>query len=219
MQQYLKNKIVKHIEYELEELYKVIPEYFLDQFKEEAYVAGGSLYSIHNNIPISDIDIFIETLDLKMMLLDYFKSVPNLKANFSQQGLIYVGTINHVKLIITDNAITIGKFQIILKDYGSPKEVIGRFDFKHNMHYVKNGELHKVETEWYLNTTKLLYNEDRARDIVSTIMRVPKMLAKGFEIEPKEMAKMLLKLNEVGFNSNEISMLSDKLITYSNFGS
>lgn len=219
MQEYLKNKIVKYVDENLEDLYKVIPEYLLDQFKEEAYVAGGCIYSVHNNKEVADIDVFIESLELKLLLLTHFKSRPNLKIKFTEYGKIYYGELHHQRLVITDNAITIGKFQIILKDVGDPLEVIGRFDFKHNMHYVKNSKLHKVETEWYLNTTKLLYNEDRARDIVSTIMRVPKMILKGFEVSPKEMSKMLLKLNEVGFNDKEIQMLKDKQITYSNFGS
>lgn len=87
-----------------------------------------------------------------------------------------------------------------------------------SLYYVKNNELYNLKKWTTLYSDRLIYNKERARDIVGTIMRLPKFLERGFEISNQEMATMLLKLHEVGFNDEELLMLRGKLGSIS-FGS
>ena len=208
----LSNEIrtVNKLNKRLKKLIKMIPKYLRDDFEEEAYIAGGSIYSTYNNMKVNDIDVFIRTEKLKSRLLRYFKELPDLKVKFGDGLTIYIGTFKGKKLVITNNAITIGKYQIVLKDIGEPEEVIGRFDFKHNMHWIENNEIKAVNNIYHLDSKVLQFNNLRARDIVSTIMRIPKFLNKGFELEDKELGLMLLQLNENGFSDDELNLLKHK---------
>ena len=203
-------RIVEHLENEKEKLIELLPLHLQRPFTEESYVAGGSIYCAYNNKPINDIDIFVESLELKIALGFYFKRVNGLKVKRYGSQIIRIGTYKGEKLVVTDNAITIGKYQIILKDYGEPVDVVNRFDFKHNMYYIKNHKFYSVAELSYLDLEELRYNDERARDICGTIMRIPKFVERGFSISHKELSKMLLKLHEVGFSDEELEILKGK---------
>ena len=122
------------------------------------------------------------------------------------------------KLVITNNAITIGEYQIVLKDVGEPNDVVGRFDFKHNMHWIENDEIKSVDDVYNLDTKILKFNNLRARDVVGVLMRIPKFIDKGFELDDKELGLILLQLNKVGFSDDELNLLKHKP-TSTHFGS
>ncbi|MOA70493.1 hypothetical protein D3C78_1994070 [compost metagenome] len=63
-----------------------------------------------------------------------------------------------------------------------------------------------------------MYNEKRARDIVGSIIRSNKFVSRGMRLKNKEIAKMLLKLHEVGFNEKELKLLNDTRVE-GHFGS
>lgn len=205
-----KKKIIKYLETEKAKLIELLPSHLRKEFKEEAYVSGGSIYSLYNDKPINDIDFFIETLGLKIALETYFKRVEGLVTVKKGKRKVKIGTYKSRKLVVTDNAITIGNYQIILRDYGVPKEVIKKFDFKHNMYYVKNHKFYNEVEMFYLELDELRFNDDRARNMVGTLMRIPKFVEKGFTINQREVAKMLLRLNDVGFTEEEIQLLKDE---------
>lgn len=201
------------------QLINILPEYLQSDFEMESYIAGGSIYTMYHNYEFKDIDFCIRTQELKDKLLQYFKKVKGLKMKLSDGHQMYYGKYDDQDLIITNNAISIGDYQIILKDFGKPEDVIGQFDFQHNMFYIENDELKRLVPLSTLHGKKLIYNEGRARDIVGTIMRVPKFVSRGMTIDHRELAKILLKLNKVGFNEDELILLNSKMISQSSFGS
>lgn len=203
---------------EFDDFVELLPKELQYKFSKEAYIAGGSIHSVYVCKPINDIDFFIESSELKDELVNYFNSLNGLKVKFTGGVAIKVGKYKGMKLVITPNAITIGDYQIVMKDIGKPEDVVGKFDFKHNMFYVKDGKFNNVAEEYYLDLDELRFNDERARDIVSTIMRTAKFQKKGWKITPTEMGKMLLQLHKVGFTDEEIEMLEGKLDSTS-FGS
>lgn len=205
------NKVVAYLENEKTKLVELLPEYLRKEFTEESYIAGGCIRSVYRDLPISDIDIFVETLGMKIALESYFKRLDGLSTLKRGSQTIKIGSYKGNKLVVTDNAITIGKFQIVLRDVGQASEVLQRFDFRHNMYYIKNNKFYNEVELYYLELDQLRYNDNRARDIVGTIMRIPKFIKKGFSINHKELAKILLKLHNVGFNEHEIEVLQGKI--------
>lgn len=200
-------RTVRTLNKELENLTSLIPEFAREDFKKEAYIAGGSIYTVHNKQKTKDIDVFIRSEDLKMKLVTYFKDLDKNKVKFTRSGTMVLGKYKGEQLVVTSNAISIGKYQIILKDIGDPVDVVGAFDYKHNMHYIENNELKSIDDDYNLDIKELLFNENRARDIVSTIMRSNKFIKRGFTLPDEEMAKMLLQLNKSGFNDEELMLL------------
>lgn len=186
------------------ELCELLPIQFQAQFLSTSYIAGGCLYSIYNNQEPKDYDFLLESETLGSELTEYFMSI----AGYHGKG-ISGGTYKNLQLLITDNAISIGKFQIITRFKGSPEETIDQFDFMHNFFYYRYGKVIALTDFKYLRGKELVYNTKRARDIVGTLMRVPRFVSRGMQVKQKELAKMLLKLHEVGFNERELEILRD----------
>nr|WP_285864310.1 hypothetical protein [Lederbergia lenta] len=191
------------LEQEKEHLVELLPNKFRSRFSSESFLSGGAIYSLHNGQEPNDFDFFIDNEKLGLELRNYFNS---LLADQSSKE-IKVGIYKDVKLVLTDNGITLGKYQIVTRWYGNPRDVVNEFDFKHNMFYIYKGELNTYSKWEYLDDNVLRYNEKRARDICGTIIRTRKFVERGFKLRNNEMAKMLLKLNEVGFNERELEIL------------
>ena len=203
-------RIVEYLENEKLKLIDLLPLHLQEQFKEESFIAGGSIYSAYNNKPINDIDVFVESLELKIALNLYFKRVDGLATLKRGKQKVKIGIYKGRKLVITDNAITIGNYQIILRDVGQPVDVISKFDFKHNMYYIKNNKFYSVANISYLDSNQLIFNDNRSRDVAGALMRIPKFIEKGFTINQEEVSKMLLRLSKIGFNEHEIEALEGK---------
>ena len=193
----------KQLSEKLQQITKFIPRLFQQDFKQSAFISGGCIYSLYNDQEPKDYDVFLTDTELAKSLHEYFSNVIDL----TDHGVIKKGTYKGETIIVSVNAISIGEFQIITRWSGSIESVLEEFDFLHNQFYFKDGKVDTI-TEWdYLEDTKLRYNEKRARDICGTICRIPKFAKRGFEVSQREVAKMLLKLNEVGFNDREVEIL------------
>ena len=131
---------------------------------DDFYIAGGCIYSIWNNKAPKDYDIFCKSKAALTKIKQYFK---NNSCNF-----------------ISDNAITYGKYQFVTKWYGNPIDEVSKFDFKHNMFYYDKNGLHNLVDWDFLNTNKLHFNNLRARDVSSILIRIPKFIARGMEMCP-----------------------------------
>jgi hypothetical protein len=213
----IKNKIRKNLSQEkrliqISKLLKVennkfidlLPDEFKERFAKLSFISGGCIYSLYNNQTPKDYDFFLMSDLLVKEMRDYFNDVAAYKGN-SMSGGLY----NGLGLVITENAISIGKYQIITRWAGTPDIVIEEFDFKHNMFYFKDGQIDTLSDFKHLDSKELCYNEKRARDICGTIIRVNRFVQRGMICRNKEMAKMLLKLHEVGFNDRELEILRD----------
>ena len=193
---------VKEIKNEFKNL---LPKELQEEFEECAYLGGGAIFSLYNDEEPKDYDFFVTSKTFASKAHWIFSNNGTLK----YKNGIKIGTHRGKLLIVTNNAISIDKkFQIVTAWVGTPQEVIGEFDFKHNMFYVHNNGVEALVCWSYLEEKKLYYNEKRARDICGTIIRVKKFVERGFAITNKEMSKMLLKLHEVGFNERELEILN-----------
>ncbi|WP_257219487.1 hypothetical protein [Paenibacillus sp. LK1] len=197
------NDISNHLREVKNELIKLLPTQMWQRFEEEAYISGGCIYSLYHDKKPKDFDFFLVNQSLVNEIREYFIE----RAGYHGSD-ISGGTYHDLPLIITNNAISIGKYQIITQWVGDPQDVIQEFDFRHNMFYWKNKRVYTLSDWSYLKGNALVYNEQRARDIVGTIVRVPRFIQRGMTITQKEMSKVLLKLHSVGFTDKEIEILN-----------
>jgi hypothetical protein len=199
------------------ELIELLPNHLRVRFKDLSFIAGGCIYSLHNNEIPNDYDFFLTDKKYAQVLKDYFGDLELDNINGVKKGIY-----KDLPLVVTDNAISVGKYQVITQWVGSIDEVVSEFDFKHNQFYYHDGEIGTLSNFKYLDDNKLRYNEERARNLVHSFIRTVKFVERGFTISHREMAKMILKLNEVGLSAQEKDYLtsltggSQENDTYSN---
>lgn len=204
--------MVERLDREKDTLLHYIPEYLREGFRSESYISGGCIYSLYNNKDPKDYDFFVHTESLANELRDYYLSlvVDQDDIEYKSVNIVHYGG---ERIVVTKNAISIGnKYQIITKFTGTPKEVVEQFDFKHNMFYYHKGLIMTLSDWDYLDSNQLVYNEQRARDISGTIIRIPRFIERGMKITNEEVCKMLRKLKEVGFTEREDEIIEN---TYS----
>jgi hypothetical protein len=201
----VKLKYIKiRLELEKQQLTDMLPEEFRERFQKLAYIAGGCIYSIYNNTEPKDYDFFLRDSKLANDLRKYFISLSGYHGKTVSGGMY-----KDSSLVVTENAVTLGKHQIITRWVGEPMEVCGEFDFCHLQYYYDGNEIETISDFEFLESKTLRYNESRARDIVGSVMRLNKFVERGMKAPQKEVSKMLLKLKEVGFNEREVEILEE----------
>jgi hypothetical protein len=191
-------EVEKLLKQEKQNFINLMPEQFKKRIEENAFLCGGCIYSLYNNQEPKDYDFFLKDNQLAKDLMEYFKSL-----ELEPYKNLLQGKYKGLHLMITKYAISIGKYQIIIKYIGEPEDVVNQFDFKHNMFYFENENVKPVADWEFLDTNKISFNDDRARDICGVILRLPKFVKRGMIVTKKEIAKMLNKLNENGFDESE----------------
>ena len=166
-----KEFVIKELDKIIKEITTLLPSevFNFDDF----YIAGGCIYSLYNGKEPKDYDIFCKNKKAAMRLLKYFEENRN-KCN-----------------IITKNAVSVGKFQFVIRHIGNPNVQVGKFDFKHNMFYYDGKELVCLSAWEYIESNKLAFNSDRARDVLNIISRIPKFIERGMEISQREIYEIL----------------------------
>lgn len=149
------------------------------------YFAGGCIYSLYNNKTVNDYDIFCDDINAVQFICN---KVPK-----------------DYLVCETENALSIHKlggseFQLIKKFYGEPDGVVGQFDFYHNHFAFVGGKIISFHNWRYIDTKKLCFNFNRARDIGNVLLRIPKFIEKGFKIYKSDHARILLMALE---NANQ----------------
>lgn len=166
-----KKVVIDHLNERITELQELMPKEVFDF--NDFYFAGGCIYSLYNSKEPKDYDVFCKKRKAISKLLAYCKANTD-KVN-----------------IITDNAISMGKYQFIIKHVGKPEVQVKKFDFKHNMFYYDNRGLETVSDWKYISSNKLEFNRDRARDVLNIISRIPKFVGRGMEISQSEIFDIL----------------------------
>lgn len=166
-----KNIVIAKLESKVAELKKILPNEAFD-FKD-FYFAGGCIYSLWNGNEPKDYDLFCRNRKAANRLLNYFKQNRE-KCN-----------------IITENAISMGEFQFIVKHIGKPEVQVGRFDFKHNMFFYDGNDFVALVDWKYLESKKLEFNSARARNVLNILSRIPKFIERGMEISQSEIYSIL----------------------------
>ncbi|MCY9592357.1 hypothetical protein PC41400_14955 [Paenibacillus chitinolyticus] len=198
---------LKYVEFRLDLEKKILaelmPSHLRLDFLKHSYIAGGCIYSIYQSQEPKDYDFFLTDESFASQLRKHFLEKESGYHGKEVSGGMYLD----YPLTITENAISIGRYQIITRWIGQPKEVVKEFDFRHlQFYYVGNG-IETVTQYDFLDSRDLKYNEDRARDICGSVFRSSKFVARGMKISQKEMAKMLLRLKNVGFSEKEVETL------------
>lgn len=198
------NEIEKILAVEKQNLIELLPKQFHEKIRENIYICGGCIYSLRHDEEPNDFDFFLKSEDLANELIEYFKAQE--VAPFKN---LLQGKYKGLNLLISKYAITLGKYQIITKYIGEPLDVVMQFDFKHNMFYYYDGYIHNAVDWEFLETNRISYNENRARDICGTILRIAKFSKRGMSVPKKEVAKMLKKLEENGFDEREKEIINN----------
>ena len=160
-----------HLNSVLKDIRDIIPEDYFDF--DDWYFAGGCIYSLWNNKEIRDYDLFCKNKYAASKIKKFFKQHRDMVDSW------------------TKNAISVGKYQFVIRNIGLPEIEANKFDFKHNMFYYDKGTLHNIVDWEYLGSNKLEFNTDRARDILNIMTRVPKFIERGMEISQLEMLNIL----------------------------
>lgn len=202
------NNVAGFIQERFDEFVKILPIDLQEDFKKEGFVAGGSIWTYVNRDFFKDIDLFVETEEMRNRLVAFAESVVSEHEYMTTSGKLRRGKYNGFEVVLTDNAITVDKiFQVVIKDWGTPEDVVGSFDFLHSMNYVKNGTLYTVGGLCYIKSDTLKFNEGRARNMCGVISRIPKFIDRGMTISQQEMSKVLLRLRDTGFEDSDIDVM------------
>ena len=170
----MKERVQEQLSTRFELLKSKLPTNLQTEFEQTCYFAGGCIYSLWNEQEPKDWDVFCTSKLFLKKLKSWFE-------------------MTKLHTFISEYAITFPPYQFVLAFVGDPEDVVAEFDFMHNMFYFRHGKVCTLSDWSYLDSNKLKFNEERARDVASTITRVPKFVARGMEISKQEMAMMLDK--------------------------
>lgn len=193
----------------------ILPDEIREIVEQNSFIAGGAIFSLYHKEEPKDYDFFFTDSAVAELVRETFKYNSTLKY---VKG-VRIGKYMGFKLVVTDNAITIGKYQLILNWAGTPEDVVNKFDFKHNMYYLKDSAIVNCVDWKFIKEKRLYFNENRARDVANCIVRINKFIKRDFEIDNIEICNILLRLNEVGFSKTDLDILKMKNNARNNFGS
>ena len=191
------NSVKNHLDQVILELSKLIP---LEFIKENLFIAGGSIRSLVSGEEPQDYDFFMKS-DVASQIREYLKDVMKYESDNSIGTYVQEAVTSHSGLTYLKNK----EIQIIICAKGTPKDIIGEFDFRNNMNYydISTGEL--VIDEYASN--KQLKINPMARNLVGTLARVSKFVEKrGFRVPSiEDMTILAIRLT----NSEPIESLSE----------
>lgn len=176
----------KTIILELNEIVEDLPTHIKDFVKEHAYVAGGCFHSMVNGQKVNDYDFYFKT----KQAVEDFKTLTQARPNY--------------RFLPSKNAINYNgsdiKLQFITSFWGTPKDVIAKFDFKHCMSYLDlNTQQLKMDRPFLLSNY-LEFNLD-ASFPAKALERIIKCVAeKKMRLSGKTLADLV-----VGINSLDLS--------------
>ena len=117
----------------------------------------------------------------------------------------------YLPLYFSPNAITLSDdIQIVLRFYGSAKEIHETFDFVHATNYFtfKDGLVTNVRALECLLTKTLIYQGSHYP--LTSIIRTKKFLKRGFRISAGEYLKMMFQISQL--NLQDVDTLEEQLI-------
>lgn len=169
-------------------LEKIPDNHIKELFDEYGYFAGGCISSLMLKEEVNDYDIFFKNSEALESVKEYFKNNTN------------------IKTFITDNAITIDEYQIILIDKGDIKDVLNRFDFAHSM-VAYDFKSKEIYIDYYIRdkiTNKTLKYNMSSETPFTSIHRFHKFISRGYACSRRETMKIMMALHD------EIYRIKDK---------
>jgi hypothetical protein len=161
------------------------------------FIAGGALRDYFKGKEYKDIDVYFDSLELAEVVSNQFESLFSVKMK-SQFAISF--NIPGIKVPV--------QFIKILS--GTPETVVEQFDFTVNTNYIlmsENPDYIKPRTSDF--SLKLL---DKCKTPCTLLHRTLKLLEVGYEIETKELIKVLDVVKESVTNLNKYSLKNKHLI-------
>lgn len=161
---------------------------------KDLFICGGCIASMINDEEISDYDVYCKSEGTAKAVSEYFDT-----------------RMDHV-LSNTGNAVTFNnKIQLITKFSGEPEKVIDKFDFLHTQCYFDGAtnELHISERVENVIKEKVLVYTGSSYP-VSTLIRIPKYIKRGWYISPVQHARIILDVSVLDLTDSYI--LKDQLM-------
>jgi hypothetical protein len=159
----------------------------------KAFVAGGALTSVFSRNEINDYDLYFKDKDGLEEMINYFEDEDYTKENESFNAVTYKNNDNVFQLI------KLNEFTNV------PEVVIDKFDFTINQ-VAYDFEVDKffiVDTFLKDLAARQLVFNNKTPYPIATLIRVEKYLNKGFNINPLELGKIALEVQDLSFNTME----------------
>jgi hypothetical protein len=156
------------------------------EFRESCYLAGGCIWSIFNGEEPNDYDVFCKDHKTAMDIEDALRLCHEEEYS-SENALSFRLSVRGKPSLV----------QIISSFYGQPQDVIGQFDFLHNM-YAFDGDAKFYTSLCYgqpdytpLTNKLLMLNKANKGDLASVACRAVKFIRRGFAFGETDMAELL----------------------------
>lgn len=192
------DKVLKSL---YEEVFKLIPPFLLEEFKNNTYISGGCISDILSGRTPKDYDFFFTNKESAKKVSSYFLACMKREhINKSTDGKAFICYCKMPIDCITQNAITLIDnkeriIQLVYNFYNEPEKMIKTFDFYHTMAYYEYGKktIYIYPMRYYLDT-KLYYNNNTHISGISIIKRLIKLLRRNRTISENSLQVIYEKI-------------------------
>lgn len=177
------DKVLKSL---YEEVFKLIPPFLLEEFKNNTYISGGCISDILSGRTPKDYDFFFTNEESAKKVSSYFLACMKKEhIDKSTNGKMFIYYGKRPIDCITQNAITLIDnkeriIQLVYNFYNEPEKMIKTFDFYHTMAYYEYGKktMYICPMTYYFDT-RIYYNNNTHISGISTLKRVIKLLRRN----------------------------------------
>lgn len=194
------DKILKSL---YEEVFKLIPPFLLEEFKNNTYISGGCISDILSGRIPKDYDFFFTNEESAKKVSSYFLAcMKEEDVDKSSNGKMFIYYGKRPIDCITQNAITLIDnkeriIQLVYNFYNKPEEMIKTFDFYHTMAYYEYDKKTKyIRPMLYYIETRIRYNDNTHISGISTLKRVIKLLRRGRAISENSLQAIYEKITK-----------------------
>jgi len=185
---------MKH-QYKIQKMLELIrPGLLKELISNDASICGGTWTSLYSNTKVNDLDIFFKNV------VDYV----SMKIYMSVNTTNYTHSFESINAVSYLDNFSGKKIQLIKKRYGDTTEIINEFDFICCMCGYSFKEEKMYYHEDFMKQAKdkrVHYNYKSTSGVIGTLIRVQKYSARGFVVNPIDVTKIALKVNELNFNT------------------
>lgn len=215
-----KQRVDKVLKSLYEEVFKLIPPFLLEEFKNNTYISGGCISDIFSGRTPKDYDFFFTNEESAKKVSSYFLACMKEKyVDKSLNGEMFIYYGKRPISCITQNAITLIDnkkriIQLIYNFYNEPEKMIKTFDFYHTMAYYEYDKKTKYICPMsYYFETRIYYNNNTHVSSIATLKRVIKSLRRNKTISEKSLQEIYEKIDKE-LNVNNIENIKNEISSF-----
>lgn len=151
----------------------ITDEKIIDIIKNHSFITGGCIPSMMLDEFVNDFDFYFDTKENALDVKEYFE----------QREKKSLSVDKYKTNLITENSINLSdKVQLVIKFYGSPTEVIEKFDWAHIKSYFMYSKKIVLADDLYrlIVEKELVYTGSEYP--LSSLMRLKKYIKKGWNV-------------------------------------